>query len=137
MSDGKNENLSYEKPDGYNLFREDELRFYYRRRIRFPTAKILGTLTLEQKVSDDVSLYRNRRNDPVLEIYVSIPTFDSGDREWDSYRKVYLFRRMGRRCALVIAGGYSIANIYFYLDFICADSRTKELLESSGFPWDA
>ena len=37
----------------------------------------------------------------------------------------------------MIAGGYSIANIYFYLDFICADSRTKELLESSGFPWDA
>ena len=137
MSDGKNENVSFEKPDGYNLFRESELKLYNRRRIRFPTTRLMGTLTLEQKVSDDLSLYRNRRNEPVLEIYVSILTFDSGDREWDSYRKIYLFRRMGRRCALVIAGGYRIANIYFYLDFVCADSRTKDLLASSGFLWDA
>ena len=56
MSDGKNENVSFEKPDGYNLFRESELKFYYRRRIRFPTTRLMGTLTLEQKVSDDLSL---------------------------------------------------------------------------------
>lgn len=136
-SDRKNENVSFEKPDGYSEFWEGNLKFYYRRRIRFPTTKLMGTLTLEQKVSEDISLCRNRRNEPVLEIYVPIPTFDSGDREWDSYRKVCLFRRMGRRCALVIAGGYRIAGIHFYLDFVCADSRTKDLLETSGFDWDS
>ena len=43
----------------------------------------------------------------------------------------------GENDPLVIAGGYRIANIYFYLDFVCADSRTKDLLASSGFLWDA
>ncbi len=121
----------FEKPAGYSEFKLNDLRFYYRRRIRHSTNYKRGPLTLERTISDTLRVYRNKKNEEVLRIHVSIPTFDSGDREWDSYRELYIWPDGGKMCGVLTAGGYRVASVESYTDLRCADARTEELLQSA------
>lgn len=75
------------------------------------------------------SLYRGKSEEKALVIYVSVPTFDSGDREWDSYRKLFLIPKRNGIAGYMVSGGYNIAKVTAYKGLYCADAEIKSLLK--------
>ena len=58
-----------------------------------------------------------------------IPTFDSSDREYDSYRMLLIFEENGIMNGIYLRGGYSYAETVEYTGLVCADDITKEMIE--------
>lgn len=83
-------------------------------------------------VDNSTDVYKDKKGNNVLRIYCSVPTFDEGDREWDSYRKFYIVPEKNCFKGIFVFGGYSIAKIYTYTNMRCADEETKKLLEKAG-----
>ena len=68
-----------------------------------------------EQLSENIFLGQDAFGEQVLKIYTQVPTFDSGDREWDSKVLEYLFFD-GRAVNLVVLnGGYRIASLTFYV----------------------
>ncbi len=86
------------------------------------------------KYSKALDFYVDRGGNPVLRRYSATPTFDSGDREWDSYSKFYLVWHAGRLTGFQIRGGYKLASVSLYTDMRPADERTRQLLSYAGLP---
>lgn len=91
------------------------------------------TETIE-KLSDDVSIARDTFGDLVLRRYTEIPTFDSGDREWDSAEIEYLMFDGKDIHLIVMGGGYRIAHLIFFEKLLTADARMKPIFEKLGWP---
>ena len=87
-----------------------------------------------EKLSENVSIARDTFGELVLRRYTKIPTFDSGDREWDSEEIEYLIFD-GKDIHLVIMrGGYRIAHLIFFEKLLTADARMKPIFEKLGWP---
>lgn len=87
--------------------------------------------------SDTVSLYQNDAGQRAVGIFSFLPTFDSGDREWDSYRRILLIplEQENRMEAFLDCGGYRLAKSYYYPDIRFADEKTEQKLTGLGaFP---
>lgn len=84
------------------------------------------------KYEEDIAKYRDAQGNEVLVLWESIPTFDSGDRQYDSYKELYLFVKQGKLQALFIKGGYCLGKAVFYPQLTCADSETQKLLQDAG-----
>ena len=69
-----------------------------------------------------------------LVIYTSIPTFDSGDREWDSRILEFLIFDGQAINLVVLRGGYHIAHLTFYETLLSADCRLKAYFDKLGWP---
>lgn len=70
----------------------------------------------------------------VLMTCTQIPTFDSGDREWDSKELEFLFFD-GKHIHLVLMrGGYRIAKLTFWEELTAADIRIQPVFEKLGWP---
>ena len=87
----------------------------------------------EEALSKNVRIVTDVYGSNVLMTYTQIPTFDSGDREWDSKELEFLFFD-GKDIHLVIMrGGYRIARLTFYEKLCAADSRMKPIFERLGW----
>lgn len=82
----------------------------------------------------NVFLTEDTYGEKVLRTYVQIPTFDSGDREWDSMELEYLFFDGKHIHLLVMRGGYRIAKLTFYEHLLSADMRMKPVFEKLAWP---
>lgn len=58
--------------------------------------------------------YEDVYGNPVLSFYKKIPTFDSADREYDSYQQLYFFYNKRNISALYCHGGYSLSSMTLY-----------------------
>ena len=86
-----------------------------------------------EDVAQNVQIVTDIYGEKVLKTYTQIPTFDSGDREWDSKRLEFLFFD-GKNIHLVLmAGGYRIAKLTFYETLVAADVRMKPVFEKLGW----
>lgn len=90
-----------------------------------------------EMLSDDVSIARDTFGNMVLRRYTEIPTFDSGDREWDSAEIEYLMFDGKDIHLVVMRGGYRIAYLTFYEKLLTADARMKPIFEKLGWPADS
>lgn len=89
-----------------------------------------------EKLTENVSINKDSYGRKALYVYTSVPTFDSGDREWDSAINEYLMFD-GRDINLVkCRRGYRIASITIYGKLISASENTRPWLERLGFPQD-
>lgn len=89
-----------------------------------------------EDLSEDVGIAKDAFGEKVLRRYTEVPTFDSGDREWDSEEIEYLMFD-GRDIHLIIMrGGYRIARLTFYEKLLTADVRMKPIFEKLGWPMD-
>jgi len=87
-----------------------------------------------EDVFKNVQITTDIYGEKVLKTYTEIPTFDSGDREWDSEELEFLFFD-GRDIHLVVMrGGYRIARLTFYEKLLAADSRMQPVFEKLGWP---
>lgn len=87
-----------------------------------------------ENLSKNVSVAKDTFGDWVLKRYTKIPTFDSGDREWDSEEIEYLMFD-GRDINLIIMhGGYHIAHLTFYEKLLTADAGLKHVFEKLAWP---
>lgn len=66
--------------------------------------------------------------------YTSIPTFDSGDREWDSRILEFLIFDGQTVSLVVLRGGHYIAHLTFYETLLSADCRLKTYFDKLGWP---
>lgn len=82
----------------------------------------------DRDVSKSRSIYKNKTGKRALAIHVSVPTFDFSDREWDSYRKLFLVPKGNKIEGYLVFGGYKIAKVVAYKGIYCADKETKKLL---------
>lgn len=82
-----------------------------------------------EMLSDNVSIARDAFGDMVLRRRTEIPTFDSGDREWDSTELEFLMFDGKDIHLIVLRGGYSIAYLTFYEKLLTADARMKPIFE--------
>ena len=86
-----------------------------------------------EDIAKDVQIVTDIYGEKVLKTLTRIPTFDSGDREWDSKRLEFLFFD-GKEIHLVLmAGGYRIAKLTFYETLLAADVRMKPIFEKLGW----
>jgi len=84
-------------------------------------------------IAKNVQIVTDIYGEKVLKTYTQVPTFDSGDRQWDSKRLEFLFFD-GREIHLVLLkGGYQIASLVFYETLLAADSRMKPVFEKLGW----
>ena len=87
-----------------------------------------------EKLTENVSINKDLYGRKALYVHTSVPTFDSGDREWDSAINEYLMFD-GRDVNLVkCRRGYRIASITVYGKLISASENTRPWLERLGFP---
>lgn len=89
-----------------------------------------------EKLSENVSIARDTFGDLVLRRYTEIPTFDSGDREWDSEELEYLMFDGKDIHLIIMRGGYRIAHLIFFEKLLTADARMKPIFEKLGWPMD-
>ncbi|MBR3949526.1 MAG: hypothetical protein IKJ84_02510 [Oscillospiraceae bacterium] len=89
-----------------------------------------------EMLSDNVSIARDTFGDMVLRRRTEIPTFDSGDREWDSTELEYLMFDGKEIHLIVLRGGYHIAHLIFFEKLLTADVRMKPIFEKLGWPED-
>lgn len=87
-----------------------------------------------EDVSRNVQITTDIYGEKVLKTYRQIPTFDSGDREWDSEELEILFYDGNHIHLVVMRGGYKIANLTFYEKLLTADARIKPIFEKLGWP---
>lgn len=83
----------------------------------------------DRDIGNSRSIYKNKAGEKVLVIHVSVPTFDSGDREWDSYRKLFLIPKGNEMEGYLVSGGYYVAEVVAYKGICCADKEIKKLLK--------
>ena len=120
--------IKYEAPEGYEKLYFDDLRFFYASSRR------------------DESFRGSSKEEPIIRKYglesafarcQELPIFDSCDREWGSYEKLFLINKGGKVQAVKLTGGYKIGTLYIYEDVRYADSRTQAIwkeLQPSGIP---
>ena len=87
-----------------------------------------------EKLSENVSIARDTFGDLVLRRYTDIPTFDSGDREWDSEELEYLMFDGKDIHLIIMRGGYRIAHLIFFEKLLTADAWMKPIFEKLGWP---
>lgn len=104
------------------------LNFYYSDISEDQTLEIMGELQNKVSINDSTDIYTNQAGDKIIRIYVAVPTFDFGDRQWDSYRKLFIFPHENQIWGLLVAGGYEIARITCYQDLRAASDRTEKLM---------
>ncbi|MCD8132099.1 MAG: sel1 repeat family protein [Lachnospiraceae bacterium] len=81
-----------------------------------------------------VSVKQDRYGDKIVYEHVTVPTFDSGDREWDSYRKYALIYDGKNIDVIAFKGGYKIANIDVYRKLKLGDVTFKQYFEKLNYP---
>jgi len=120
--------IKYEAPEGYEELYFDDLTFFYVSSRR------------------DESFRGSSKEEPIIRKYglesafarcQELPIFDSCDREWGSYKKLFLINKGGKVQAVELTGGYKIGTLYIYEDVRYADSRTREIwkeIKPSGTP---
>lgn len=87
-----------------------------------------------EEIFKNVYLTADAYGEKVLRTYKEIPTFDSGDREWDSTELEYLFFDGKHIHLVVMRGGYRIAKLTFYEKLLTADTRIKSIFEKLDWP---
>ncbi len=97
--------------------------------------------TTEEELTDDnryyVSIKENQFGDKIIYEYVSVPTFDSGDRLWDSYRKYVLIYDGKDIDIIAFRGGVKLAKIEVYNKLTFADAFFKPYFEKLNYPQEA
>lgn len=88
----------------------------------------------EEKLSENVHIVTDTYGEKVLKTYKQIPTFDSGDREWDSRELEFLMFDGKHFNLVVMRGGYRIAKLTFYEKLVAADEQMKPIFERLGWP---
>lgn len=124
------------EPNRHKELEFDGLKFYYRcEDVDYEAHGRQGACQFQQygfehdhNITDSWMIFKNKAGKSALVIYVSVPTFDSGDREWDSYRKLFLIPEVGGMTGFMVCGGYNIARIIAYKDIRYADEKTESLL---------
>lgn len=126
----------YKKPVGYQEMTFHEMKLYYSSEStnlgKFGFARSIDDFSYEYDITESLKVFKDKNGRKALMIYVSVPTFDSGDREWDSYRKLFLIPVKGKITGVMVCGGYKIAKILTYKDILCADEKTEKLLKSTN-----
>lgn len=87
-----------------------------------------------EKLSKTVSIAKDTFGDLVLRRYTEIPTFDSGDREWDSAEIEYLMFDGKDIHLIIMRGGYRIAHLIFFEKLLTADARMKPIFKKLHWP---
>ncbi len=76
-----------------------------------------------------VTIYTGGTYEKVVRLSKSIPTFDSGDREYDSWHDLYLGTTRERTVqALYCTGGYRVAKAVFFGKVLGVPGEVGELL---------
>jgi len=135
-----NESKDYPLQTGYKEMTFNGLKLHYlseeidfenmgnRGKCQFEKMK----LEYKRDISDNISIYENTEGLKAIRLFQSIPTFDSGDREWDSYRKLFLVPTTDGIAGFMVAGGYNIAWIHYYPDIRWGNEKTKKMMEHTG-----
>ena len=88
----------------------------------------------QKHITDDIYISKDIYGFKVLCVFNTIPTFDSGDREWDSRMIEYLMFDGKDINLVVMRGGYKMADLTFYTKLLTADLELKPYLEKLRFP---
>ena len=84
---------------------------------------------------DDKTRYcfDTRDGERVLALYEDVPTFDSGDRMYDSIHKAYVKRVGNELIALYIVNGYVLSKADLFLGVKPVNEDAKQILRDAGF----
>ena len=117
----------------------EQSRWIYGRNYRLPRDLCVDLVeTYKDRVFSvhgiHIDEYSDRFHHHVVAVVKSVPTFDSGDREYDSRHTLYLFHNEGRISAAYVKEGYRIAELYVLKDLQSVGEELKPYLEKAGFP---
>ncbi len=123
---------AYQKNSDYTDLENYSFRFHKR---TYRNVDALWEKDIEQ-LSENMFLGQDAFGEQVLKIYTQVPTFDSGDREWDSKVLEYLFFDGRAVNLLVLNGGYRIASLTFYETLLTENTQLQPYLEKMGWSMD-
>ncbi len=145
LSEKLNNSKIYPKPYGYPELEFEGLKLYYYskevdfkndvRNIVKPDDKSefkRNDFKLELEITYEKRIFKNKFGKRALALYRSIPTFDSSDREWNSYDELYIMPDGDKLTAFIVGGGHHIGIIYKYTDVLCGNELTENILKSYG-----
>lgn len=91
-------------------------------------------LVLDEEIDDKMRYCHDTRDgERVLALYEDVPTFDSGDRMYDSVHKAYI-KRIGKELiALYIANGYVLSESNLYLGVKPENDDAAQMLRDTSF----
>ena len=75
--------------------------------------------------NDQIKRYISEKDETVLKIVERIPTFDSSDRMYDSYKLIYIIGNNG----IYLHGGYCLVDAIIFKGIKAADEKTKQMLD--------
>lgn len=87
--------------------------------------KILEVSTDDGKRKRHIS----ENGETVLKIVERIPTFDSSDRMYDSYKLIYIIENNGKKEGIYLHGGYCLVDAVRYTGITAGDEKTRQMLE--------
>ncbi len=73
--------------------------------------------------------YTSEDGTSVIRLLERVPIFDSGDSMYDSYKMLIIYPFKGRIHGIYLRGGYYLASAALCTDLVCADEKTKQMLE--------
>jgi len=89
-----------------------------------------------EQLDETTSVYESKHKKRVLLIDEEVPTFDEGDRMYDSSKRL-LFVTNGRDIHLIeVHYGYELGSFTLYTRMTAAKAAIKPLLDRAGLPTD-
>lgn len=87
------------------------------------------------RFSEEMPLLVDRNGEAVFLLHESVPTFDEGDRMYDSSRILYLMLVCGQWDGIYVGSGYEIGAVRYYGDLRGSNEESKALLEKYRLIW--
>ena len=123
-------NKPFAGPCLYRKLSFDTLTFRYSAKAAFFQSKTayddFTSLNIEyvRDLQRHIYLYQDKNKRAVVGFIKEVLTFDSADREWDSYRGLYIVKEGSTFQGFLVAGGYKIASVSEYKDIKADDDFT-------------
>lgn len=115
---------------GMTQVKHDDYKFLYAN--QFMTEKEFRGDLIEETEGRKIRTYKGGNGIPMVMFDEAIPTFDSGDRMYDSFQRIYILKEKGRLTGYYLHGGYRLSDVKKLTDVSGADQKTIDIMEQYG-----
>jgi len=108
----------------------DDYKFFYAN--QFMTENEFRGDLIEETEDRKIRTYKGGNGIPMVMFDESIPTFDSGDRMYDSFQCIYILKENGKLTGYYLHGGYRLSDVKKLTDVSGMDQKTIDIMNKYG-----
>ena len=115
---------------GMTQIKHDDYKFLFGN--QFMTENEFRGDLIEETEGRKIRTYKGGNGIPMVMFDEAIPTFDSSDCMYDSFKCIYILKEQGRLTGYYLRGGYRLADVKKLTDVSGADQKTIDIMEKYG-----